>query len=81
MLSRGRVANHLYLQVAGDGDPHTINDTLQIRERFSVSHLVKARLLDGGAKGTRTPDLLVAKVAPGGDCAWYWATFGAFCAS
>jgi len=24
MLSRGRAANHLYLQVIGDGDPHTI---------------------------------------------------------
>ena len=36
------------------------NDTWQIRERFSVSHLVRALLLDGGAKGTRTPDLLVA---------------------
>jgi hypothetical protein len=24
MLSRGRVANHLYLQVVGDGDPHSI---------------------------------------------------------
>ena len=36
------------------------NDTLQIRERFSVSHLVRALLLNSGAKGTRTPDLLVA---------------------
>jgi len=24
MLTRGRAANHLYLQVGGDGDPHTI---------------------------------------------------------
>ena len=24
MLTRGRVANHLYLQVVGDGDPHTM---------------------------------------------------------
>jgi hypothetical protein len=24
MLTRGRTANHLYLQVVGDGDPHTI---------------------------------------------------------
>jgi hypothetical protein len=24
MLSRGRAANHLYLQVVGDGDPHTL---------------------------------------------------------
>ena len=36
------------------------NDTSQIREWLSVSHLVRERLLDGGAKGTRTPDLLVA---------------------
>jgi hypothetical protein len=25
MLTRGRVANHLYIQVVGDGDPHAIN--------------------------------------------------------
>ena len=24
MLTRGRHANHLYLQVVGDGDPHTL---------------------------------------------------------
>ena len=24
MLTRGRYANHLYLQVVGDGDPHTL---------------------------------------------------------
>ena len=24
MLTRGRPANHLYLQVVGDGDPHTV---------------------------------------------------------
>ncbi len=24
MLTRGRHANHLYLQVVGDGDPHTV---------------------------------------------------------
>jgi hypothetical protein len=24
MLTRGRVANHFYLQVVGDGDPHTL---------------------------------------------------------
>jgi hypothetical protein len=24
MLTRGRAANHLYLQVVGDGDPHTV---------------------------------------------------------
>ena len=24
MLTRGRTANHLYLQVVGDGDPHTV---------------------------------------------------------
>jgi hypothetical protein len=24
MLTRGRQANHLYLQVVGDGDPHTL---------------------------------------------------------
>jgi ATP-dependent exoDNAse (exonuclease V) alpha subunit len=24
MLTRGRAANHLYLQVVGDGDPHTL---------------------------------------------------------
>jgi len=24
MLTRGRHANHVYLQVVGDGDPHTV---------------------------------------------------------
>ena len=24
MLTRGRTANHLYLQVVGDGDPHSV---------------------------------------------------------
>jgi hypothetical protein len=36
------------------------NDTSQIRDGLSVSHLVKALFWEGGAKGTRTPDLLVA---------------------
>jgi Phage integrase family len=34
------------------------NNTLQIRERFSVSHLVRALLLDGGAKGDWLHDIV-----------------------
>ena len=35
MLSGGRTANHLYLQVVGDGDPHTVirPETIVPRER------------------------------------------------
>jgi ATP-dependent exoDNAse (exonuclease V) alpha subunit len=68
MLTRGRVANHLYLQVVGDGDPHTLirpetvaprtpTETLQqILDRDETPHLrhhTAARTLRPGCPTVR----------------------------
>ena len=45
MLTRGRVANHLYLQVVGDGDPHTAirPDTISPRTPTETLQQIFAR--------------------------------------
>jgi hypothetical protein len=45
MLTRGRVANHLYLQVVGDGDPHTLirPDTVALRTPTETLQQILAR--------------------------------------
>jgi len=45
MLTRGRTANHLYLQVVGDGDPHTVirPDTVTPRTPTETLHQILAR--------------------------------------
>jgi hypothetical protein len=45
MLSRGRQANHLYLQVVGDGDPHTLirPDTISPRTPTETLQQILAR--------------------------------------
>ena len=45
MLTRGRVGNHLYLQVVGDGDPHTIirPDTVAPRTPTETLQQILAR--------------------------------------
>jgi len=45
MLSRGRHANHLYLQVVGDGDPHTLirPDTISPRTTTETLHQIISR--------------------------------------
>jgi conjugative relaxase-like TrwC/TraI family protein len=45
MLTRGRHANHLYLQVVGDGDPHTLirPDTISPRTPTETLHQILAR--------------------------------------
>jgi conjugative relaxase-like TrwC/TraI family protein len=45
MLTRGRAANHLYLQVVGDGDPHTLirPDTLAPRTPTETLQQILAR--------------------------------------
>jgi conjugative relaxase-like TrwC/TraI family protein len=45
MLTRGRAANHLYLQVVGDGDPHTITrpDTVASRTPTETLQQILAR--------------------------------------
>jgi conjugative relaxase-like TrwC/TraI family protein len=45
MLTRGRAANHLYLQVVGDGDPHTVirPETLAPRTANEILQQILAR--------------------------------------
>src|SRR5215216_5977648 len=45
MLTRGRHANHLYLQVVGDGDPHTVirPDTISSRTPAETLQQILAR--------------------------------------
>jgi hypothetical protein len=45
MLTRGRHANHLYLQLVGDGDPHTLirPDTISPRTPTETLHQILAR--------------------------------------
>ena len=45
MLTRGRAANHLYLQVVGDGDPHTLirPDTVAPRTPTELLEQIMAR--------------------------------------
>jgi AAA domain len=45
MLTRGRIANHVYLQVVGDGDPHTVIrlETLAPRTATEILHQILAR--------------------------------------
>jgi hypothetical protein len=45
MLTRGRTANHLYLPVVGDGDPHTIlrPDNIHIRTATELLEQILAR--------------------------------------
>ena len=45
MLTRGRHANHLYLQVVGDGDPHTVirPDTISPRTATEIMEQILAR--------------------------------------
>jgi hypothetical protein len=69
MLTRGRAANHLYLQVVGDGDPHTVirpdiisprtpTETLQqilARDEAPVSASTLLRELNNPAARLRQP--------------------------
>ena len=43
MLTRGRVANHLYLQVVGDGDPHQSDPTPSPRTPTETLQQILAR--------------------------------------
>ena len=45
MLTRGRTANHVYLQVVGDGDPHTLirPDTISPRTPTEILQQILAR--------------------------------------
>jgi len=54
MLTRGRVANHLYLQVVGDGDPHSIiwPDTVRPSTPTDILEQIVAR--DDAARSATT---------------------------
>ena len=57
MLTRGRVANHLYLQVVGDGDPHTAirPDTISPRTPTETLQQIFARDDSPSSTCTRPP--------------------------
>jgi hypothetical protein len=59
MLTRGRTANHLYLQVVGDGDPHTLirPDTLAPRTPTETLQQILARDEAPSSASTRLREL------------------------
>jgi conjugative relaxase-like TrwC/TraI family protein len=54
MLTRGRTANHLYVSVVGDGDPHTViqPDNVQLRTATELLEQILGR--DGSARSANT---------------------------
>jgi conjugative relaxase-like TrwC/TraI family protein len=54
MLTRGRVANHLYLQVVGDGDPHSIIWPETVRPSTPTDLLEQILARDDAARSATT---------------------------
>ena len=54
MLTRGRVANHLYLQVVGDGDPHSILWPETVRPATATDLLEQILARDDAARSATT---------------------------
>jgi DNA primase catalytic core len=54
MLTRGRVANHLYLQVVGDGDPHSILWPQTLRPSTPTDLLEQILARDDAARSATT---------------------------
>ena len=54
MLTRGRTANHLYLQVVGDGDPHSVIHPDTIRPRTPVDLLEQILARDDTPRSATT---------------------------
>jgi DNA primase catalytic core len=54
MLTRGRVANHLYLQVVGDGDPHSIIWPQTVRPSTATDLLEEILGRDDAARSATT---------------------------
>jgi hypothetical protein len=54
MLTRGRVANHLYLQVVGDGDPHSIIWPDTVRPATPTDLLEQILARDDAARSATT---------------------------
>ena len=54
MLSRGRAANHFYLQIVGDGDPHMIIRPETVAPRTATEILQQILARDDGATSATT---------------------------
>ena len=54
MLTRGRIANHLYLQVVGDGDPHSLIRPETIHPSTPTEVLEQILARDGAAHSATT---------------------------
>ena len=54
MLTRGRIANHLYLQVVGDGDPHSLIRPETIHPSTATELLEQILARDGAARSATT---------------------------
>jgi hypothetical protein len=54
MLTRGRSANHIYLSVVGDGDPHTLTPPDRIRPSTATELLEQILARDGSPSSAST---------------------------
>jgi AAA domain len=54
MLTRGRIANHLYLQVVGDGDPHSLIRPETIHPSTATELLEQILARDGASRSATT---------------------------
>ena len=54
MLTRGRIANHLYLQVVGDGDPHSLIRPETVHPSTATEVLEQILARDGAARSATT---------------------------
>ena len=54
MLTRGRTANHLYVSVVGDGDPHTVIQPDNVRLRTATELLQQILGRDGSPRSAST---------------------------
>jgi DNA primase catalytic core len=54
MLTRGRIANHVYLQVVGDGDPHSLIRPETVHPSTATEVLEQILARDGAARSAST---------------------------
>jgi DNA primase catalytic core len=54
MLTRGKIANHLYLQVVGDGDPHSVIWPESVRQSTPTDILEQILARDDAARSATT---------------------------
>ena len=65
MLTRGRIANHLYLQVVGDGDPHSLIRPETVHPS-TATELLEQILARDGAPGPPPPCNATSTTRPSG---------------